>query len=343
MVERRTTARRKVVAFGGGHGLYASLSAIRDLDVEVTAIVTVADDGGSSGRLRRELGILPPGDLRMALSALATASVGEPGHELPWAEVLQHRMGGSGALAGHPVGNLLLAGLMELRKDAVEALANVAHLVGAAGRVLPMSPEPLDLLAEVASVDPDDPVRARVIRGQSSIAATPARVQRIEVVPFDAPACAQAVEAVADADFVILGPGSWFTSVIPHLLITDLAHALCRTTAEVIVVLNLEPQVGETDDFSPEEHVGVLYDYCPSLRIDHVIADSAAVLRPERLRAALDERGTRLILEPVAARDGMARHDATKLRAVIARVFAAHADEASTTSTADRTTESGAI
>jgi len=313
----------RVVALGGGHGLYASLSALRDLDVDITAIVTVADDGGSSGRLLRELGILPPGDLRMALSALATASVGEA-EPLPWTDVLQHRMGGAGVLAGHPIGNLVLAGLMELRKDAAEALSDLAMLIGATGRVLPMSAEPLDLLARVESVDPDDPVRTRIIRGQSSIAATPARVTSIELVPFDAQAHPLALQSVAEADFVVLGPGSWYTSVIPHLLLTELGAALCRTNAAVIVVLNLEAQAGETDGFSPADHVEVLREYCPSLHIDYVIADTAAVLRPDELSDAARAAGGELVLAPVAAHDDAARHDATRLGSVFANVFGAH-------------------
>jgi uncharacterized cofD-like protein len=328
--------RTKVVALGGGHGLHAALSALRRLDVDVTAVVTVADDGGSSGRLRRELAILPPGDLRMALAALATGTLGEGADALPWVDVLQHRMGGSGALAGHPIGNLALAGLMELRDDPVAALADLGALVGAVGRVLPMSAEPLDLVAEVDTVDPDDPVRIRRIRGQSSIAATPGRVRRIEVVPKDAPACGEALAALAAADFVILGPGSWFTSVIPHLLVAELREALCRMTARLLVLLNLEPQVGETDGFSPEEHLRVLTQYCPDLPIAFVIADSAAVPSTERLERAVHELDAQLIVQPVAADTGGARHDATKLSIAISAAFAARGMGG-----ADGSTESG--
>jgi len=314
-----TAARPKVVALGGGHGLYASLSALSLLDVDITAVVTVADDGGSSGRLRRELGALPPGDLRMALSALSSGSLPGPDGSsgLPWSDVLQHRMGGSGVLAGHPIGNLLLAGLMELRDDPVLALRDVGAVVGATGRVLPMSSGPLDLLAEVDSIDPDDPVRVRHIRGQSSIAATPGRVRSIKLLPEDAPGCPQAVQAVRDADFVLLGPGSWFTSVIPHLLIHDLAEALATTTARLLVVLNLEPQVGETDDFSPEEHLRVLAAYGPAMKVDTVIADEASVPDPDALSKAVGALGANLLLKPVAASSGQARHDATKLSTAI--------------------------
>jgi uncharacterized cofD-like protein len=319
--------RPRIVALGGGHGLHASLSALRLLDVDVTAVVTVADDGGSSGRIRRELGVLPPGDLRMALSALATGWLAAPVEGtadgtvagLPWSTVLQHRMGGAGALAGHPIGNLLLTGLMELHDDAVTALDAVAGLVGARGRVLPMSARPLDLMAEVTSVDPDDPVQFRRIRGQSAIAATAGRVKSVRLLPEDAPACPEAVQAILRADAVILGPGSWFTSVIPHLLVRGLADALTVTGARVITVLNLEPQVGETDGFSPEEHLRVLHEHCPRLRVDVVIADRDAVLDRRGLRAYTDGTGARLLLAPIAAGYARARHDPSKLSRAVAQ------------------------
>ena len=317
-------SRPRIVALGGGHGLYASLSALRLLDVDVTAVVTVADDGGSSGRIRRELGLLPPGDLRMALSALATGQltgVGQLGGEpagLAWSTVLQHRMGGAGALAGHPIGNLLLTGLMELHDDAVAALDAVAAMIGARGRVLPMSPRPLDLMAEVTSVDPDDPVQFRRIRGQSAIAATSGRVKSVRLLPAGAPACPEAVQAILHADAVILGPGSWFTSVIPHLLVRQLAAALTRTDALIITVLNLEPQVGETDGFSPEEHLRVLHEHCPRLEVDVVVADRDAVLDRRSLQAYVDGIGARLMLAPIAAAEARARHDPCKLSLAVA-------------------------
>jgi len=306
-----------VVALGGGHGLYASLSALRTLDIDITAVVTVADDGGSSGRIRRELGVLPPGDLRMALAALASSTLGPAADGPSWRDVLQHRLGGTGALAGHPIGNLLLTGLMELHADPVTALADVGRLVGAAGRVLPMAAAPLDLIAEVASVDPDDPVRHRQIRGQSAIAATAGRVTSIRMVPAN-PA---AVAAIEEAEAVLLGPGSWFTSVIPHLLVPGLAEALNRTSGRRIVILNLEQQAGETEGFSPEQHLGALRDACPELAMDVVVADRDAVLDEAALRRYAAELGARLLLAPIAAPDATARHDPGKLSQVIAEAI----------------------
>lgn len=161
---------QNIVALGGGHGLYATLSAARRLTPHVTAVVTVADDGGSSGRLRGELDVVPPGDLRMALAALASDS---PQGRL-WATIIQHRFGGSGALAGHPIGNLMLAGLNEVLADPVAALDEVGRVLGLKGRVLPMCPIALDIEADVAGLE-SDPRMSRVIRGQVPSPPHPAR------------------------------------------------------------------------------------------------------------------------------------------------------------------------
>jgi uncharacterized cofD-like protein len=334
------------VALGGGHGLHATLSALRllaDAGVadRVTAVVTVADDGGSSGRLRRELGLLPPGDLRMALAALAgeqlasgtpagdppgtTASAG-PSGDLPWIQLLQHRFGGSGALAGHAVGNLLLAGLMEVLGDPVAALDEVAALVGARGRVLPMSCEPLDIEAEVTGLEDDDPHRAHRIRGQVAVASTPGRVRRVRLLPERPQACAEAVEAVRSADLLLLGPGSWFTSVLPHLLVPELRDALASSRGRLVIVLNLAPEPGETPGFSPEQHLAVLAEHAPELRVDAVLADVGAVPVPDRLHraaAALLAPGGRVHLAPVAAADPTTpRHDPAALADALAAVVA---------------------
>ena len=218
----------RAVALGGGHGLHASLSALRLLTAELTAMVTVADDGGSSGRIRREMKVLPPGDLRMALAALAGT---DPAHAL-WADLLQHRIGGHGVLAGHPVGNLLLTGLMERETDPVLALEQLAELVGAVGRVLPMSPLPLDLVAVADRFDPTTPTAPAQIRGQSSIAATPGRVRSVRLLPTGAPACAAAVDAVREADVVVLGPGIVVHQRHPAPAAARARHgAVCHTGA----------------------------------------------------------------------------------------------------------------
>jgi uncharacterized cofD-like protein len=309
----------RVVALGGGHGLAASLAALRRLTPHVTAVVTVADDGGSSGRLRRELGALPPGDLRMALAALA----GDDDWGRTWAGALQHRFGGTGALAGHPVGNLLLAGLAEELGDPVAALDTVARLVGAVGRVLPMSPRPLEIAAEVTGLDDADPGRTHRIRGQVAVASTVGHVVSVSLVPPAPPACAEAVAAVEAADLVVLGPGSWFTSVLPHVLVPDLAAALAGTAARRAVALNLAAQPGETAGFSPQQHLEVLAAHAPGLRVDAVVADTDAVSDERGLMVAVSALGARLVLAPVSAGDGTARHDPARLAEAYRQVLAA--------------------
>lgn len=303
----------RAVALGGGHGLHATLSALRRLTPDVTAVVTVADDGGSSGRLRRELGLLPPGDLRKALAALA----GDGEENSLWSTVFQHRFGGTGALAGHAVGNLVLAALLEILHDPVAALAEAARLLGLTGRVLPMCTEPLDIEADVVGLD-EDLSAIRRIRGQVAVATTPGQVLRIRLQSAGDPdkvpkACEAAVQAVLDADVVLLGPGSWFTSVLPHLLVPELHEALIDTTASRMVVLNLVPQPGETAGFSPERHLDVLCEHAPRLRVDAVIADADSVPTPDRLRRAAEAMGARLRLDAIATVGARERHDPAAL------------------------------
>ncbi|MEU4767201.1 uridine diphosphate-N-acetylglucosamine-binding protein YvcK [Actinosynnema sp. NPDC023794] len=333
------------VALGGGHGLHATLTALRKVTDDVTAVVTVADDGGSSGRLRRELGLLPPGDLRKAMVALAGADASSA----LWATLFQHRFGGTGALAGHAVGNLVLAGLLEQLGDPVAVLEEAGRLLGVRGRVLPMCTEPLSIEADVTGLDDDDDV-VRRIRGQVAIATTPGRVQRIRLNgpggPGEAPrGCPQAVEAVLAADVVLLGPGSWFTSVLPHLLVPELHDALVRTSARKVVVLNLVPQPGETDGFSPELHLDVLCAHAPALRVDAVIADVDAVPVPDRLRRAAAALGAAAHLAPIAVAGAPDRHDPTALASSITSALAGPGDEtggaSSTTLQEDRTSRGG--
>jgi uncharacterized cofD-like protein len=296
---------------GGGHGLAASLSALRLLTDQVTAVVTVADDGGSSGRLRTELGVMPPGDLRMALSALCDDT--EWGHT--WRDLLQHRFASAGELHNHAVGNLLIVALWELLGDTVTGLDWVGRLLGARGRVLPMSAVPLDIEATVLGLDPLDRSAASTIRGQVAVASTSGRVAGIRLHPDQPPACPEAVAAIQDADWVVLGPGSWFTSVLPHLLVPDLAGALRDTSARRIIALNLTQQTGETDGFSAENHLEVLAMHAPLLSIEVVLADRGAVDHPASLAEVASSLGAELVLADVADPDDLARHDPLRLAA----------------------------
>lgn len=212
----------RVVALGGGHGLAASLAALRLVTDRVTAVVTVADDGGSSGRLREEFNVLPPGDLRMALAALCDD---RPWGQI-WRDVLQHRFGGEGPLAGHAMGNLLIVALWDQLGDTVAGLDLVARLLDSRGRVLPMAGEPLEIEADVVGGDPARPGEVAVVRGQHRVASTHGRVTKIRLIPQHPKSCPEALGAIEEADWVFLGPGSWFTSVLPHVLVPDVRAAL---------------------------------------------------------------------------------------------------------------------
>jgi uncharacterized cofD-like protein len=302
-----------VVALGGGHGLAASLSALRRLTSELTAVVTVADNGGSSGRLREEFGVLPPGDLRMALAALC----GET-----WAKVLQHRFESEGEMGGHAVGNLLIVALWELLDDHVAGLDWVGGLLGARGRVLPMALTPLDITADVRGCDPERPDEVGIVRGQVAVATTPGKVLDVHLEPSDPTACPEAVRAIQDAEWVVLGPGSWYSSVIPHVLVPELRAALAQTEGRIVLTLNLEAQPGETDGFTPEDHLAVLHRHAPELRIHTVLADSTAVVHEGRLRSAASDLGARLVLADVARQGASGQHDPEKLARAYALVLA---------------------
>jgi uncharacterized cofD-like protein len=308
----------RVVALGGGHGLSASLSALRRVTRQLTAIVTVADDGGSSGVLRREFGVLPPGDLRMALAALC----GDDAWGTTWSKVVQHRFTGGTGLGGHAVGNVLIVALWELLGDTVQGLDWVGRLLGAHGRVLPMASVPIDLVAEVEGADPARPDEISVVHGQAACAATTGRVRSISLIPADPPACPEAVAAVSAADWVVLGPGSWFTSVLPHLMVPELARVLITTRAHRLVALNLAPQPGETEGFSPHTHLEVLAEHAPALTVDIVLADrGAAGGTVAQLEKAAGRLGARLVLADLAMRDGSPRHDPRQLAGAFAEIF----------------------
>ncbi|HEX6524270.1 MAG TPA: uridine diphosphate-N-acetylglucosamine-binding protein YvcK [Streptosporangiaceae bacterium] len=308
----------KIVGLGGGHGLAASLAALRTVTDDLVAVVTVADDGGSSGRLRRDFGVLPPGDLRMALAALC----GDDEWGTTWSRVVQHRFG-QGELEGHALGNLLIVALWDLLGDTVTGLEWVGRLLGTGGRVLPMAAVPLDIVAEVVGADPARPGEVSIVRGQKECATTPGQVRSITLEPANPPAVPQAVDAVGEADWVVFGPGSWFTSVLPHLMVPELAKALHETPARRIVVLNLAPQPGETDGFSPHKHLEVLAEHAPELTVDVVLADSMAVRAGNLtdLEKAAGALGARLDVADVAMGDGTPRHDPRLLADEYARVL----------------------
>ena len=303
----------KVVALGGGHGLAASLRALRRVTSDLTAVVTVADDGGSSGRLREQFDILPPGDLRMALSALC----GDDKEGRMWADVLQSRFGGDGPLAGHAIGNLLIAGIWERLGDPVAGLDMVAKLLGAQGRVLPMAAVPLDIEADVLGIDPAQPDELTLVRGQARVAKCPGVVRHVRLRPDAPPACPETLEAVRAADHVVLGPGSWFTSVLVHLLVPELAEAIVDTPARRILTMNLA-SADETDGFTASAHLEALAEHAPRLRLDTIVIDPTYAAGDQHLATYAASLGAELVIAPVRARDGSPRHDVNRLAGVYA-------------------------
>ncbi|MEH1169976.1 2-phospho-L-lactate transferase CofD family protein, partial [Micromonospora sp. CPCC 205539] len=225
-------------------------------------------------------------------------------------------------LAGHAVGNLVLCGLMELLGDPVAALEHAGAMLGAVGRVLPMSRQPVGIEAQVRGADPAAPDEVRAVRGQHQVAVTTGRVESLRLTPAAPAACAEAVTAIGEADWLIFGPGSWYTSVLPHLLVPQLADAIVSSPARRLVTLNLAAEK-ETLGLSVADHLAALRWYLPELKVDLVLADAKAVGDPEPVERAAESLGARLVLAPVAVTDGTPRHDPTALGAALVPVLRA--------------------
>ena len=258
----------KVAALGGGHGLAATLKALRSLTSDITAIVTVADNGGSSGRLRSEFPIVPPGDLRMALAALCA----DDDWGRNWAQIMQYRFTSEGPLNGHAVGNLLLAALWDRDQDVVAGLDQVGALLKVVGRVLPMTSGPLSI--DATFDNNGDLIEAY---GQVAVATTKGRLTSLRLSPNEPEVRPEVIAAIAEADWITMGPGSWFSSVLPHLLVPALRDAIISSPAKKILLLNLDTEQsseGEFAGYSAREHCEILFQYAPGLHFDLVLADS---------------------------------------------------------------------
>jgi len=302
----------RIVALGGGHGLYASLTALRSLTEDLTAIVTVADDGGSSGRLREEMGILPPGDLRMALSALCEDT--EWGRT--WRDVLQTRFATAGPLDGHALGNLLIAALWTRNSDVVEGLDWVGRLLRSRGRVLPLAQEPLAISA--VTDGPDGP---RVVQGQAAVATAPGHVRGLAIEPAHPEVPPATLQAIADADMVVLGPGSWYTSVLTHFLVDPVAEALVAAGPRTVVALNIAYEDLETAEQGRADDVRALRAAAPGLRPALIVAD-ASHRDDEDLVAEAAAWGVPLRFAPLLLEGTTDRHDPELLAREFAAAFA---------------------
>jgi uncharacterized cofD-like protein len=279
----------RVVAIGGGHGLAATLRAVRTYTDRVTAIVSVADDGGSSGRLRELLHIIPPGDLRKCLIALA-----EPGSAL--AVAFEHRFTEE-ELAGHSLGNLILAGLMDASGDPVAALDEACRLLGVTGRVLPSTTEPVVLKADA---------ECGQVTGQVAVNGTD-HIHRVSLVPADPLAPEAAVAALADADQILLGPGSLFTSVLAAVAVPAIREGVNRSSATRVYICNLRPQDPETASFDVAMHVDALVAH--GVTVDVVVCDLSGI-----------EAGSPSVplVDAALARPNGLAHDPAKLASTLA-------------------------
>lgn len=288
-----------VVALGGGHGLAVALRAIRGYAGSVTAVVSVADDGGSSGRLRRDHGVPAPGDLRRCLVALA-------GEDTLWSRAFEHRFSG-GELHGHALGNLVIVGLAEMLQDFTRALDAAGELVHAIGRVLPATTDPVVLKADV---------EGHPVQGQVAVKNSTGRVRQVELVPGDAVACPDAVAAIGGADQIVLAPGSLFTSLIPVLCVRELREAVAVATARVVQVANLRPQIPETEGLDATDHLVAVLDH--GGRVDDFLYEPGAAL------AVDEEHVRRLGVRPVPAQvgDGGGEiHDPARLALALAALL----------------------
>jgi uncharacterized cofD-like protein len=318
-----------VVAIGGGTGLPVLLRGLRSAMFAapehalphwrrdlLTALVTVADDGGSSGRLRRAYGILAPGDIRNCLVALT--------EDVQRAAMFDFRFDGSDGIAGHSLGNLILTALSRLEDRFPAAVERAGEILGIRGRVIPATGANVRLLAELAD--------GRHVEGESHIAAARGRIRRIRLVPDEAPVLPEAQQAIAGADLVVIGPGSLYTSLIPVLLVRGIAGTIARSGARVVLVMNLMTEPGETDGMTAADHVRALRHHAPALPIHDVLVP-ATPIPPRRLeayaasgarpvvadRAALRALGCRPVRRPILALGDKIRHDPARLAAAVLR------------------------
>lgn len=306
--ERKLGRGPAVTVIGGGHGLSVLLRGIKSSTRNVSAVVTVADDGGSSGRLREELGIIPPGDLRNCLVALADT---EPLME----KLFQYRFEGSTALAGHSFGNLFIAAMNEVTGDMETALKESSKVLAVKGRVIPASKESVRLDAVMQD--------GTVVEGESHIPEVRKKIRRVQLFPKKVQAVPAALEAIENADAIILGPGSLYTSIMPNLLVEGVAKALKNSKAIKIYICNVMTQPGETDKYTASMHAKAILDHTGKGTIDYVLVNSTPI-SPEFCASVnsqpveiddekINALGMGLIKADLSSEKDPGRHDPEKL------------------------------
>lgn len=307
----------KIVVIGGGTGLSVALRGLKAHTNNLTAIVTVADDGGSSGRLRRDMGVLPPGDFRNCMVALADA---EPLME----HLFQYRFNHGSGLDGHSFGNLFIVAMSEVAGNFERALEESSRVLAVRGQVLPSTLANLTLCAETEDY--------RTVHGESQISATSQRIRRVYLLPEDAAAYAPAEQAIKEADLVVIGPGSLYTSVLPNLLVQGIHQALASTQALKVYVCNVATQPGETDGYGIADHVEALKRHLPSCKLpfNYVVANnrtgltmpaSGRVLAVQPELSLRSVAGAQVAFGAVVDEANPVRHDSAKLAETIVRLY----------------------
>ncbi|OCQ94607.1 hypothetical protein BCD67_03760 [Oscillatoriales cyanobacterium USR001] len=334
LVDRLLNHRRlhrgpKIVAIGGGTGLSTLLRGLKDYSANITAIVTVADDGGSSGRLRREIGVLPPGDIRNCLAALAD-------EEKLLTELFQYRFPAGDGLVGHSFGNLFLTAMSDIAGDLEQAIAASSKVLAVRGQVLPATLSDVHLWAELAD--------GRRIEGESSITEANGKIIKIGYNPPNPPALPKALQAIEEADYIIIGPGSLYTSVIPNLLVSEIADAIASSQVPRIYVCNIMTQPGETEGYTVADHIRAIDRACldtasrrhrqlfDAVVVQRKVPSAQAIIRyaQEGCNPVIFDReeviklGRRIVFTNVMDEDkntGLIRHDSQRLASVLLRWY----------------------
>ncbi|KKI92934.1 hypothetical protein WQ54_07095 [Bacillus sp. SA1-12] len=263
---------QKVVIIGGGTGLSVLLRGLKQFPLDITAIVTVADDGGSSGRLRDELNIPPPGDIRNVLAALSDV---EPLVE----ELFQHRFNKGNNLIGHSLGNLILAAMTNITGDFVHAIKEMSTVLNVRGRVLPAANTSVILHAEMED--------GTFVSGESKIPFSGKKIKRVFLSPDDIEPLPETLDAIQEADLIIIGPGSLYTSILPNLLVPKIGEEVCKAKAKKVYICNVMTQAGETLNYSASDHVKALYDHMKCTFMDTILVNKEEI--PDHIKALYEE------------------------------------------------------
>lgn len=315
----------RIVVIGGGTGLSVMLKGLKKYTSQLTAVVTVTDDGGSSGRLRSELGVLPPGDIRNCLVALAET-------ETLMDKVFQHRFNAGDGLQGHNLGNLLLVALTDIAGDFVSAIREVSQVLKVRGQVLPATLEYVTLAAKMQD--------SSIVTGETSIRRHDQKIEKVFLIPGKCLPAPETLEAIREADAVILGPGSLYTSIIPNLLVHGVVSAIEESKAVTCYVSNIMTEKGETDGYSAADHLRVILEHLGQQIIDYVIVNSGPI-DEDRLERYREEKavpvqttsdeiialGMVLIAQDLVSDTDVAWHDPDKLARVIIDIIEANAEK----------------